>query len=90
MSSRRAFLMGSPASLLPRAVRAQSPSLVRELLALLMARHCVPGVFAALIRDCRITERTAIGAGPRTPFQAASTLDALFRQAGQDPFRPAL
>jgi CubicO group peptidase (beta-lactamase class C family) len=72
MSSRRALLTGGLASLLPFAIRAQSPSRARELLGPLLSRHRVPGASVALIRDGEITERAAIGADPQTLFQAAS------------------
>jgi CubicO group peptidase (beta-lactamase class C family) len=72
MSSRRALLTGGLASLLPRAVGAQSPPWLRELLAPLLPRYRVPGASVALIVNGEIADLAAIGADPQTLFQAAS------------------
>lgn len=72
MTTRRKLLLGSLPLWAPNLVRAQDAPGLTALLQPLMTRDRVPGVSAALIRNGEIVERVAIGAGPRTLFQAGS------------------
>lgn len=72
MTTRRKLLLGSLPLWAPYIARAQTAPGLAALLQPLMTRDRVPGASAALIRNGEIVERVAIGAGPRTLFQAAS------------------
>jgi CubicO group peptidase (beta-lactamase class C family) len=76
MLTRRFLLAAGPTGLLAAGASAQTQSVqgrsLRELLAGLMQRHRVPGASVALLRDGALSDLIAIGADPRTLFQAAS------------------
>jgi CubicO group peptidase (beta-lactamase class C family) len=72
MLARRAFLIAGSAGLIPLRASSQDRSRIRDVLAMAMREHRVPGASVALMRDGEIAERVAIGADAKTLFQAAS------------------